>query len=522
MIQLLQNACHGRFFSLSLGLAFVAGALTHLGFAPYSLWWLPPLCLALFYQLLGKQSPKQAAWTGFGFGLGLFTLGIRWVHVSMDQFGGLPLAVSLLLMLLLCAYLALYPALAGYLFARWRSGSWWQRPVLFAALWILTEWLRGWVLTGFPWLWLGYSLIDSPLAGAASTVGVIGLSLLLALTTALVVESRRNRWQPALIAAGLIGLVAIVGQQQWTTATEKQVDVALVQGNIPQSAKWQEDQMWPTIIKYMDMSRPHLDADLVIWPEAAIPAVEPWVKDYLTLIDTTANLRQTSLITGIIAREGERLNQDYYNALLVLGNDQAKTQESGHYGAQHANRYYKHQLLPIGEFVPFGDLLRPLAPFFNLPMSSFNRGDAQQPDLKALGHTLTPAICYEIAFPELVRKNLKDDTEMLLTVSNDAWFGSSIGPHQHMEIARMRALELGRPLLRVTNNGVTAVVDSEGRITAQLPQFEEGVLRHQLSLVSGATPFSRWGQPPLLVLAAVVAALAWLRARRRRRQAPVQ
>ena len=516
MMQLFQNACHGRFFSLSLGLAFVAGALAHLGFAPYSLWWLPPLSLALFYLLLRGQSPRQAAWTGFGFGLGLFTLGIRWVHVSMDQFGGLPLAVSLLLMLLLCAYLALYPALAAYLFGRWRSNAWWQRPLLFAALWIITEWLRGWVLTGFPWLWLGYSLIDSPLAGAASTIGVMGLSLVLVLATALAMEYRRQRWQPALLTAALVGLTALLAHQQWITTTDKQVDVALVQGNIPQSAKWQEEQMWPTIIKYMDMSRPHLDADLVIWPEAAIPAVEPWVKDYLELIDTTANLRQSAVITGIIAREGDRLGKDYYNALLVLGNDQAKTQESGHYGTQHTNRYYKHQLLPIGEFVPLGDLLRPLAPFFNLPMSSFQRGDAQQPDLKALGHTLTPAICYEIAFPELVRKNLKADTEMLLTVSNDAWFGSSIGPHQHMEIARMRALELGRPLLRVTNNGVTAVVDGQGQITAQLPQFEEGVLRHQLTLVEGVTPFSRWGQTPWLVLAGLIVAIGWRQASRRR------
>ncbi|NRA84355.1 MAG: apolipoprotein N-acyltransferase [Gammaproteobacteria bacterium] len=510
----MKNALLGRFF-IQLLLAFGFGALAHLSFAPYSIEWLAPLSLSFLYLQIVAQTfnPKQHGWLGLSFGVGLFSFGLRWVHVSIDNFGGLPLAVSLGLMLLLSLYLALFSAMVCYLFSKIRTSSPLNNALLFSSLWVAFELIRGKALTGFPWLWLGYSQTSGIFSQSAATIGAIGLSLLICLIASLSVASivDRSKSCAAVLTLTLLGAFSLNSLQQ-ITQRDQSVDVALVQGNIEQSAKWQSDSMWPTISTYMDLTRDNLDAELIFWPEAAMPAVETWVIDYLKLMDKTANFRDSAIITGIIARhESTSANSpktaDYYNALVTLGNFEQKTQKSGGYQLNHSNRYYKHQLLPIGEFVPFEDFLRPLAPLFNLPMSSFARGQWQQPNLTALGYQIAPAICYEIAFPHLVRANMTPQTDLLLTVSNDAWFGRSIGPHQHMEIAQMRAIELGRPLLRVTNNGVTAIVDTTGVITAQLPQFEPGVLRANVNLVSGLTYFYRWGQWPIIAL---IILLIWL------------
>ncbi len=273
----------------------------------------------------------------------------------------------------------------------------------------------------------------------------------------------KRHWLSLVVSSALLALFVWQAPRFSTVErTGETLSVALVQGNIPQSMKWDPDALWPTMLKYMDLSRPHLDRDLVIWPEAAIPAPESMVAEFLDNANKVANLRDAAIITGIISQQ----NGDFYNSLIVLGNHHQKQQDSADYSAAGDNQFRKHHLLPIGEFVPMESLLRPLAPFFNLPMSSFARGSYQQNNLTALGHTLAPAICYEIAFPEQLRANVAEDTQVLLTVSNDAWFGESNGPLQHMEIAQMRSAELGRPLLRATNNGVTAVVDEFGNISA--------------------------------------------------------
>lgn len=525
-----KSALNGRFFILLL-LAFTCGALTHLSFAPYHIQWLAPLSLAVFYASLisgRKLSARQHLGLGLGFGGGLFSFGIRWVHVSIDNFGGLPLVVSLFLMLLLSLYLACFAGICCYLFARFKldpTQRYWavSNALLFSSLWVLSELARGKVLTGFPWLWLGYSQTQGIFSHNGATIGVIGLSLLICLTATLLATAVINRSASA-VAGLVITVLFAYGLNRVTTitVTDNTVDVALVQGNIEQSAKWQADKMWPTITSYMDLTRDHFDADIIFWPEAAMPAVEDWITDYLRLMDKSANFRDSAIITGLISRQhsDDAASSDarhYYNALVSVGNAKQKIQPAGNYQPQHSNRYYKHQLLPIGEFVPFEALLRPLAPLFNLPMSSFHRGAWQQPNLEALGYQIAPAICYEIAFPELVRANMTPATDLLLTVSNDAWFGRSIGPHQHMEIAQMRAIELGRPLLRVTNNGITAIVDAGGAITAQLPQFEQGVLRGQVPLVSGQTYFYRWGQWPVIGLTllclATIISRKWLKAK---------
>ncbi|QUN05039.1 apolipoprotein N-acyltransferase [Shewanella yunxiaonensis] len=489
-------------------LALIAGAATSLSFAPYNIWPILPLALALALWLTHSASTKQAFYLWLSFGFGSFAFGISWVHVSIYRYGGLPLPVSMLLMGMLALYLALYPALAGWLTARLRS-RWpvWNNLALFPALWVLTEWLRGWVLTGFPWLWAGYSQAMGPLKPLAAYIGTLGISFLLAMLAGSLVLLVRKRWMSLpLLLALLVVMVWQAPKHSGIERTGKTVSVALVQGNIPQSMKWDPNALWPTLLKYMDLSRPHFDKQIIIWPEAAIPAPEAMVEPFLDNANKVANLNNTAIVAGIVSMA----QTDFYNSLIVLGNAHQPQQSGGDYQVNGSNQYRKHHLLPIGEFVPLESLLRPLAPLFNLPMSSFTRGAYVQPNLQALGYRLAPAICYEIAFPEQLRDNVNAETQLLLTVSNDAWFGESNGPLQHMEIAQMRAAELGRPLLRDTNNGVTAVVDEHGAITARLPQFQEGVLTADVPLVKGVTPFYKFGQWPVLILSLLLLLLCTL------------
>ncbi|MCL1123821.1 apolipoprotein N-acyltransferase [Shewanella surugensis] len=522
-----------------LVLAYLAGGFTALAFAPYDLW--PVYFIALTFVL--HQSQNLSAKSAFGywlsFGFGCFSVGISWVHVSMDHFGGLPLIASLGLMALLALYLGLYAGLTGYLLQKIAPHSGILRNLLlFPALWTLTEWARGWVLTGFPWLWAGYSQTQGPLKMLASVIGTLGLSFVIALLCGALALCIQKRWKSIVILLPITALCTIlVINTSHITPTNKDVNVVLVQGNIPQSMKWEPEALWPTMLKYMDLTRPQFNpvnkefnpenkasttedpstqvddnkkapmgvgADLIIWPEAAIPAPEYLVEDFLSNANRVANLNNSAILTGIISQQGG----DFYNSLIVLGNHDNKQQKEADYQGNGINEYKKHHLLPIGEFVPFESLLRPIAPFFNLPMSSFARGDYRQPNLNALGYNILPAICYEIAFPEQVRANFNNDTNLLLTISNDAWFGRSNGPLQHMEIAQMRAVELGRPLLRATNTGVTAIVDEKGNITKELPQFETGVLTAKVPLFTGLTPFAKWGEWPVLFLSGLFFVIA--------------
>ncbi|GLS83574.1 apolipoprotein N-acyltransferase [Paraferrimonas haliotis] len=487
-----------RYTWLAAIIAWLAGAATSLAYAPYQQHWLAAVALVIPLWLSQHKSLKQTASIWFGYGFGKFAVGISWVHVSMAEYGGMPLIASIALMALLAGYLALYPMLAGVLHRKLNPHAHLGVLLLtFPALWTIAEWLRGFILTGFPWLWEGYALTDTVMAPMATYAGALGLTYLVVLLgCSAYVLFKRNAigFIGPIVATTLLVLTPTINKP---ISSDGQVDVALVQGNIAQSVKWQPETLWPTLQAYMDLSRPHYDADIIIWPEAAIPAPEFQVVDFIDYVAKAASVNQTQIVSGTIHLED---GDQFYNSLRVLTEEQ-----DGELGAN--QRYNKHHLLPIGEFVPFGDLLRPLAPFFNLPMSSFSRGTYQQPNLSASNYNLLPAICYEIAFPELVRANLNADTDMLLTVSNDAWFGSSAGPLQHMQIAQMRAIELGRPLLRATNNGVTAVVDANGIIQAKLPQFEAAVLRSQVPLQSRDTLFARYGQWPTLFISALLLAL---------------
>ena len=497
--------------------AALAGALATPAFGPWNIWPLALVSLALLQLLLANQDPKRAAALGFTFAFGLNLPGLWWIHISMTVFGGIALPVAFLMVALLAAYLALFPMAACWLWARLfpqrdDKSDWLRTLLAFPALWLLSDWALGHVLTGFPWLWFGYSQINSPLVGIAPLLGVQGVTLLLLLSSggiALALRQRKPLWLLLPVAAFALG--AGLQPLSWTTPG-KPLNFALMQGNIAQEAKWEPKNIRPTLLRYLEMSRLNQDADVIVWPESAVPALENEMQEFLANVDSAMREHKTGFLTGI--QYLDMSERRFYNGVIGMGQIDNDGLQSYQYA--HGNRYYKQHLVPIGEFVPFGDLLRPIAPFFNLPMSSFSRGAPEQENILVRGHRFATAICYEMAFSEELRRNVHADTDYLLTVSNDTWFGTSHGPWQHMDITRMRAIEFGKPVIRTTNSGVTLAIDAHGQPIKMLPQFEQQVLRVDVASASGQTPYNRFGSWPLITWVLLALGIAAWQQRRRK------
>jgi apolipoprotein N-acyltransferase len=467
----------------------LAGALAVTAFAP--LGWFPVACLALiplFYRWQ-LDTPGQALRHGLLFGLGFFGAGISWVYVSVHEYGHVPVAAAVSVTLALVLFLSLYPALLGYLLKRLLPRASWSALVLaFPAGWALSEWLRGWLFSGFPWLSIGNSQVDSPLAGYAPVLGVFGIGWLVALSAALLLAVLQQRWRAVSVAA-LVGIWAgglLLGQVGWTSPRGAAINVALVQGNIAQQDKWQADKLVDSLALYADRSFPLKDIDLIVWPETAIAAFYDQVSEnFIPYIEEKLQESGATLLTGIPVLD--RGSWEYYNAVMSLGSKRAF--------------YYKRHLVPYGEYLPlrwlFGTTLDALA----VPNADFSSGNGGQQLLQAAGYPVATSICFEVVFGEEVIEALPE-AAMLVNVSNDAWFGRSLAPFQHLEMARMRARETGRPMLRATNTGISALIDEQGRVTAQSSQFETAVVTGEVVPRQGATPYVRWGNVPIVVLCA--------------------
>lgn len=483
--------------------AFLLGAATVLGFAPFGLAPLPFFSLAgLLYLWQGAATPRRSAGFGFAFGLGLFLAGASWVYVSLHQFGAMPAPLAAIATLLFCAFLALFPALVGYLQAQFDRPVAIKQLLLIPALWALSEWLRDWIFTGFPWLSLGYSQAASPLGGYAPLTGVFGLSWLVWLCAGLLLALMRAGERAAALTALalLFGVGYGLKQVEWTQPQGAPVTVNLLQGNIPQELKWDEARFAATVQLYRHMTEGSA-ARLTILPETAIPRfLDLLDPELLRSLAQSARSRGGDLIIGLPVREA---TGRYYNSVLGLG-------------ASPTQRYDKIHLVPFGEFIPpgFGWVLSVL----KIPLTDFSRGSAEQAPLTLAGQKIAVNICYEDAFGEEIIRSLPEAT-LLVNVSNVAWFGDSLAPHQHLQIAQLRALETGRTMLRATNTGMTAIIDHHGNIAAVLPEFTQGALNGSAQGRGGATPYVRWGNAPVVALALLACGLLALR--RRNAAAPI-
>ena len=475
-------------------LSLLAGAATAAAFAPYDVAVIPFITLAVLFRLWRAGDRKQAFVNGYLFGLGLFGVGVSWLHVSINLFSGINLAGAYLLTFLLVAYLALFPALAGLL-GRWRPVR--SEPYFFLALmpslWVLGEWARAGLFTGFPWLTLGYTQTDSWLAGYAGVAGVFGVSFFCALLAgALALLAGRNR---KLLPVLTLLAVVVAGWQlrtwQWTDKTGAEIEVALIQGALPQELKWLPEYRNLSLKLYPELTEPFWGHDLIIWPETAIPGYLHQFEDYIDNLERTARDSNSILLVGIPSKNTASGAQ--FNSLALLGDRR--------------QIYHKRHLVPFGEYLPLRSALeRPLRRL-DIPIANFTPGVAQEPALfQAKGFAMGVSICYEAVFGAEVMTSLPQ-AQVLVNVSNDAWFGDSASPHQHLQMARMRAIETGRYLLRATNTGISAIIDEKGNIVGKTRQFEPDAVATRVPLFTGHTPYSLSGDKPIMLLS--LALLLW-------------
>jgi apolipoprotein N-acyltransferase len=495
-------------------IALTAGAVNVFSFAPFGIWPLQIATMSLvFWLVLHAPSPRRAALTGWAYAFGWTAAGVHWLYISMHQYGGLPGWMAALAVALLAAVLALYAAIAmaGSL---WLKRRWPLAPaavllLVLPSAWTLSEWLRGWVFTGFPWLTSGYAHSIGPLAGFAPLTGVYGLAWLSALIAGAIVlllSDKRSIALPALILAAGFGLKSV----EWTQVNGAPISVRLLQGNVPQEMKFAPEVITSTLSLYHDMIRA-APADLIATPETAIPLFARQLPpDYLGRLTGFAQETKSHVVLGIPLSDGPT---DYANSVLGL----APAATAMPY------RYDKHHLVPFGEFIPLG--ARRFVNMMNIPLGDFTRGSLLQLPFAVKDQWVMPNICYEDLFGEEIAAQLAasyfsgmPQATLLLNVSNIAWFGDSIALPQHLQISQMRALETGRPMLRATNTGATAVINPKGEVTARLPPFERGVLTATVQGYKGLTPYSFYGNALAIAMAILALGTACLLGFRNKRK----
>ena len=499
-------------------LALLCGVINVLSFAPFHIWPLQILTLAwLFLQLAGAQSLRYKAMLGWLYGFGWAACGVHWLYISMHDYGGMAAWMAALAVGLLAAYLGLFAALSAAL-GHWLRQQWQlsQNSMLLLtmpALWALSEWLRGWLFTGFPWLTSGYAHSTGPLAGFAPLVGVYGLawiSAMIAGAMAMISLRTQARVLPTLVTVALIGSGALLHRIEWTSPIGQPISARLLQGNISQEMKFSNDALLSSLLMYEEMIR-SAPADLIATPETALPLLPQQLPpDYLARLIRFTQSSGSHLALGIPLSDGP---DQYANSMLGFSPNPAS--------AKSPYRYDKQHLVPFGEFIPFG--FRWFVDMMHIPLGDMTRGPTLQAPFAVKQQWVMPNICYEDLFGEEIAAQLagayyagQPQASILLNLSNIAWFGHSIALPQHLQISQMRALETGRPMLRATNTGATAVINPKGQVLAELAPFTRAMLPVAVQGYQGQTPYILFGNKLLLALTLAALALAWLLARRHR------
>lgn len=498
---------------ISLLVALISGAVFSLSLAPYGVWVLAVVSPAVLYALIRSTiSSKRAFILGEIYGTGYWFVGAFWLYTSIHTYGGVPTGWALLAILAMGLGMGLFHGILAWLFHRFMG----KQPFAFAALWVIQEWLKTWLFTGFPWLFVGYAFTEQYwLSSLAPVFGVLAVSFVVVLFAASLVEVAYRR--AGYLIAAIVMITASVAlwliNPQWTQPKDTApLTVSLIQGNIPQDLKWLTEYQFKTLEIYAKLTRDEWTQDIVVWPESSIPMFQTDALGFIAEMAKIAKQTDTTWVTGIPYKDDAAYNPDihpypsFYNSVIVLG-AQAGMGQNASAGQQ---LYKKQRLVPFGEYIPFQGMLNlfpNLAGMQNL--MSYSRGDDRQAPLGVRGRNMGVAICYEVAYPDTTRKNAIG-SDFLLTISNDAWFGTSAGPLQHLQMVQMRSLETGRWFVRATNTGVTAIIDDKGRIIKQAPQFERTVLRGEVQARIGQTPFMWFGHYPILALVFLLSLLSYL------------
>ena len=490
---------------IALFLAATSGALTAwLGFAPVGWWWVPFLGFAVLAALLRRApSVKFGAVIGFVFGLGYFLAGVSWVRVSLGDFGGMPLPMAWFAAFLFCSVLAAFPLLAGAFTAWAKPKNSWFFAFVFACAWTFAEYLRAHVFTGFEWLSVGTS--QTAIFGFAPLLGTFGCTWVVVFGAACLWDgglATRENWRarqsnsfaqslisqasprrPGVwVPAILLVLASVLSNLEFSKPIANALKVSLLQGNVPQSMKWEPEKFVQTLQMYERLVT-QAKGELIILPETALPAPLSRIpSDYIERLRGIAFSKGANLLIGVPVQEQGK----FYNAAVSLG-------------VENSQQYRKVHLVPFGEYMPLRGLLAWFYANLTIPMSDFSPGDAAQPPIKINGQTLGISICYEDTFARDVHRTLPDAT-LLVNMSNDAWFGKSAAAEQHLQLSQMRAIEQARPMLRANNTGITAVIDEKGRVTQRLEPFTEGILETTVQGRKGATPYMMWGDLPVLLM----------------------
>ncbi len=473
-----------------LFLLLFAGAALPFAFAPFGVYTFAFISPAVLFYTWLNAKPSQAFSRGLFFGLGFFSIGTSWIYISIHNYGNAPTPLAILITLLFILMMALYPATQGLIISRLfkNTSNLIKCVFVFPASWVVWEFLRGWLFGGFPWLFLGYSQTDTLLRGYAPIVGVYGLSLVITLISGSLIAIATEKNQKVKFACALLIVVLIfsgweLSKHQWTKPAGKPIKVSLIQGNIAQKLKWQSDQLQNILNVYKSLTEKNWDSKIIIWPEAAVPTFPLEVQPFIKKMNQEAKKNNTYLIFG--APIFNRNTQQYYNGMMMIG--------AGN------SLYVKRHLVPFGEYIPLKDIFEKPMKYFKIPMSNFTPGAKIQFPFKINSFQIAPFICYEIAFPEEALQFIKGK-QLIVTISDDSWFGRSIALAQHLQIARMRSLETGRYLLLSTNTGITAFINPIGKVMRSAKIDKQSVVTDTVVPMQGDTPLMRWDFIPIMVL----------------------